>query len=158
MNEEEQLEEELGDEERQSESAVFQAGRATRGVFSGIGAGLKSLVGGGGEDKLVYTRPYVSRRAPAASAPVILVQGEPGSEEPESEPVDELADLFEVPQPEDNDIYTDDLLELDEEEGVGDLLTVSREDIINGGQAKPKPKVKLVRTGKPYYPGLTGLR
>ena len=70
---------------------------------------------------------------------------------------DDMADLFEVPEPEDNDINCDDLLELDESEGVEDLLTVSHEDIVNGSD-KPKPKVAFVRTSKPYVPRLTGLR
>ena len=70
---------------------------------------------------------------------------------------DDMADLFEVPQPTDNDIACDDLLELDEEEGVEDLLTVSHEDIVNGND-KPKPKPQLVRTNKPYPPMLTGMR
>lgn len=76
----------------------------------------------------------------------------------------ELEDLFAVPEPEDNDIRTDDLLELDEEdifggpEDMSDILSVSREDVINGND-KPKPKLKLVRTNKPYpSAGLTGLR
>ena len=70
---------------------------------------------------------------------------------------DDMSDLFEVPEPEDNDINCDDLLELDEEEGVEDLLTVSHEDIVNGND-KPKPKPQLVRTNKPYPPMLTGMR
>ena len=80
---------------------------------------------------------------------------------------DELADLFEGPKPEDNDMVIDhlvdfteedveDLLEVDEEEGVEDLLSVGREDIMG---SKPKPKLKLVRTNKPYPPaGLSGMR
>ena len=83
----------------------------------------------------------VSSPARIEAAPVVEGEGE-------------LDDLFEVPQPTDNDIACDDLLELDSEEGVEDLLTVSREDIVNGSD-KPKPKVKTI---KPFIPRLTGLR
>ena len=68
---------------------------------------------------------------------------------------DDMADLFEVPQEEDNDMRVDDLLELNDEEGVEDLLSVSHEDVMYGaGKPKPKP---VVRTVSPI-PRLTGMR
>jgi len=69
------------------------------------------------------------------------------AEAPEPEPKDELADMFEVPQPEDNDMVTDHLVELDEEDDLSDLTAVSREDIMG---TPPKPKYKIVRRGRRF--------
>lgn len=91
--------------------------------------------------------------------------------EPKAEEKGELDDLFEVPQPEDNDMVTDHLVELDEEDDLSDLTSVSREDIMG----EPYPGVPSVeeevpiqrlrrvkRTGRRYYPtpppSLGGLR
>jgi len=76
-------------------------------------------------------------------------------------PVDELADLFEVPEETDNDMETDDLVAPPGEETLDDLVSVSNEDIM-GEAPKPKPKYRLIRrTNKRYIPptnGLQGLR
>jgi len=139
-------------DEEQEESAESRAerigatiGSGTRRALSSIFGAGKSVVGG-----LSPTAPRVVSNLSASSPIYQQLYQQPVEKE------DDLADLFEVPQEEDNDIYTDDLLELDEPEGVEDLLTVSREDIMNGTRSKPKPK--LMRTNKPYYPELTGLR
>ena len=60
-------------------------------------------------------------------------------------PKNDLADLFSVPAPEDNDIYVDDLLEIPEEGSYSDLTDVSKEDIIG----KPRAK-RYKRTNKRY--------
>jgi hypothetical protein len=83
---------------------------------------------------------------------------------PESEPVaevaeheDELADLFEVPQPDDHDIYSDDLVETDEAEDLSDLTSVSREDVM-GSRPKSKAKYRIVRrprTARRFVPPTT---
>jgi len=68
--------------------------------------------------------------------------------EPEPLPViepqlqaDELSDLFEVPQPEDNDFYIDDLFELDGDDDLSDLTSVSNEDVMG-----PPPRVVKRKT------------
>ena len=66
-------------------------------------------------------------------------------EMPVKKPKNDMADLFEVPQPEDNDIYVDDLLEIPEEGSYSDLTDVSKEDIIG----KPRAK-RYKRTNKRY--------
>lgn len=143
---EEQFDEEQYEEQEASraERVAASIGRALGGTARGVGSAARGVVGG-----LSSATPRVVPNLSASSP--IYQQLYPQPEEKE----DDLSDLFEVPQEEDNDIYTDDLLELDEEEGVEDLLTVSREDIVNGTR---KSKPKLVRTNKPYYPGLTETR
>ena len=54
---------------------------------------------------------------------------EPVAEPP---PKDELADLFEVPQPEDNDITTEHLTAVPEKEDLSDLFNVSEEEMMGG--------------------------
>lgn len=70
-------------------------------------------------------------------------------EAPKPKPKNDMSDLFEVPQPEDNDIYSEDLVSLDVDTDVmgGDLSSltaVSNEDIIG---RPPKPRYKIRRTG-----------
>lgn len=64
---------------------------------------------------------------------------------------DELSDLFEVPQEDDNDMYTDDLFELDEEDDLeddlSDLTSVSHEDIM-GDAPRQKPRYRIVRPAR----------
>ena len=77
-----------------------------------------------------------------------------------------MGNLFEVPQPEDNDMYTDDLFELpgenmEYEDDLSDLTTVTKEDIMGRVPVrKPKLSQRLQRTNKPYYPptSLGGMR
>jgi hypothetical protein len=71
---------------------------------------------------------------------------------PKSAPKNELQDLFEVPKPEDNDMYTDDLFDvpeedLGEEDNLDDLTKVSREDVMG---RPPKRRVRYQRTNRPY--------
>lgn len=64
-----------------------------------------------------------------------------------------LSDLFEVPQPEDNDMATDHLFELEEEDVYGgdpdmsDLLEVTNEDVM-GRQPERKVRYKLRPKGR----------
>jgi len=141
--EEQYTEEQVEPEESRAEQIAGSLGSLLGGAARGVGSAARGVVGG-----------ISSATAPRATAGV---QFYPPSQFQPVEAEDGLADLFEVPQPEDNDINCDDLLELDEEEGVEDLLTVSREDILYGAD-KPKPKPQFIRTSRPYYPGLTGLR
>ena len=72
----------------------------------------------------------------------IMVPAEATPPEPEVEEEDELKDLFEVPQPEDNDMRTDIALDFDEEDIIGgdpdmsDLVDVPEEDIM--GEPEPE--------------------
>jgi len=68
-------------------------------------------------------------------------------EEVEEEPKDELDDLFEVPQPEDNDMATDHLVDIDEEEDLSDLTTVTDEDIMGSPPVVRKRKERPRRVG-----------
>jgi len=63
-------------------------------------------------------------------------------EEVEEKPKDELEDLFEVPQEEDNDMATDHLVDVDEEEDLSDLTDVSREDVMGTPPVVRKRKVR----------------
>jgi hypothetical protein len=63
--------------------------------------------------------------------------------EPEADS-DGLSDLFEVPQPEDNDMVTDHLVEVDEEDDLSDLTDVSVEDVM-GEAPEPEPPKKRYR-------------
>lgn len=70
----------------------------------------------------------------------------------------DLDDLFEVPDPEvDNDVYIDDLFEIDEddleyepEDDLSDLTRVTNEDVM-GVAPRPRPPQRFRRTGRPYY-------
>lgn len=60
----------------------------------------------------------------------------PQPEQPEESDRDDMADLFEVPEPEDHDMQYDDLLDVEDEDVFGgdsnlsDLTSVSREDVM----------------------------
>lgn len=79
----------------------------------------------------------------------------PAEQTPEK-PKGDMDDLFEVPQPEDNDMATDDLFESDGEEDFSDLtdipydelLGVDKEDIM-GKKPIPRPQ-RFGRTQRPY--------
>lgn len=78
--------------------------------------------------------------------------------------VHELDDLFEVPQPEDNDMEVDDLFEIPEEDidfsdDLSDITQVTNEDVM-GSPPKPKAQPRFRRTTRPYYPppSLGGIR
>ena len=88
----------------------------------------------------------------------MLVRPVPPPVEAEKDDSESLDDLFEGPQPEDNDIEVDDLLELDDSDldsDLEDVLGVNRGDVING-ESKPKPKPRFRRTGKVYTPPQLG--
>lgn len=82
--------------------------------------------------------------------PIVLPSLIPAEEQKPERPADELADLFEVPQEEDNDMYTDDLFELDDEEDLSDLTRVTREDVMGKPRKARPPKYLQIR--RPYYP------
>ena len=72
-----------------------------------------------------------------------------------AKPASDMSDLFEVPQPEDNDIFVDDLLELDPEEDMEDFddlsdLTKVEMDDIMGRPPKQRPAQRFRRTNRPY--------
>jgi len=95
--------------------------------------------------------------------------------EPEPEPEkDELASLFEVPQPEDNDMATDHLFEVGEDltgfedDDLSDLVDVSVEDIMGDNEDYPgappstelpqrAPVRRFKRTPRRYPPPPTSL-
>jgi len=68
---------------------------------------------------------------------------------------DELADLFEVPKSEDNDMTTDHLVDVDEEEDLSDLTTVTEEDIIGSPPAVRKKKYRIARPTRQSPPPTT---
>jgi hypothetical protein len=95
-------------------------------------------------------------RAPIPIMPALgrtgdILWGQP--EQKPERPKSDMDDLFEVPQEDDNDMYTDDLFEVDEEDldmddDLSDLMTVSREDVMG---KKPIPKSqRFRRTGRQY--------
>ena len=93
-------------------------------------------------------RPLIEE-VPAEVAPP-LWGGEEQEQEQPRQPKNDLSDLFEGPDPEDNDIFSDDLFELDaEDDDLSDLFEVSREDIMG---TPPKRKVMFKRTSRPYRP------
>lgn len=157
MNEEqvegyEEVPEEQGEEEEARTSAAQEL--AFR-IGTGVGTGLRRVATGVGSGVAAFGRNI------AAAPPITPLPGQPFfGAVAQHEPGHELDDLFEVPQPEDNDMYTDDLLAVDGEEAVGDLLEVTMEDIM--GEA-PTPKDKAAprykRTAVRYSPtGLTGVQ
>lgn len=102
----------------------------------------------------------------------LIIEGEPEPvfEKPKPKTnLDTLKDLFEVPQPGDNDIVTDHLVDLDIERDVmggdlGDLTNVSKEDII-GRPLAQKRKVRIVQARRrpsgvflPPPPSMGGMR
>lgn len=86
---------------------------------------------------------YEQQEIPVNPEEVVPVEAEQ-----KPKPADDMADLFEVPQDEDNDMYTDDLFEVDDADIMGgdnltDLTAVQNEDIM-GNRPKPKPKYRRV--------------
>ena len=90
-------------------------------------------------------------------------------EEPEiveEPPKDELADLFEVPQPEDNDMTISHLFEVPEEEDLSDLVDVGNEDLMGYGGEPPAAKTfritpkgrRIIRYRPPLTPGDSGMQ
>ena len=88
--------------------------------------------------------------------------------EPE-EPKSDTDDLFEVPQPEDNDMRTDHLIAAPEEDDMSDLTDPPEEedlsDLFTGEQPAEEPERAIrppvrryVRTNRPYYPPPTSLK
>jgi len=133
---EQDMEDQAAEEELENESAAArlapvrpsvatQAGRFTGGAIRSTGSALYGL-----------GRAMVPAPSPDGESPK--------SDDPAA---DDLDDLFEGPQPEDNDMAIDHLVDVPEEEELDDLLDVEPEDIM--GEAPP-PRVR--RTGKPYVP------
>ena len=135
---EELLEEQIpvGDEDgyTNDEGRAFAAGRAVRAA-------------------LAWTPTRLTAVAPPAVMPVEAPAPGPGSE---------LDDLFEGPQPEDNDIYVADLLSTDDEGSlddlleVGDVMDLDREDVVG---RPPVAKPRFRRSGRAYPPvgGVRGM-
>ena len=100
---------------------------------------------------------------PPRIAPVsILGESTPVEAQPieieKPKPKNDLADLFSVPAPEDNDMYVDDLIESPGEDDMSDLTRVTNEDIM-GTPRKRKVTRRFIRTNKPYNPtSLGGMR
>ena len=141
MGNEQEMEEQAMEEELANESdAVALEPRSYN-----VGAGLGRLAGGA----VRSTGSALSGiGGMIASADEVPEKSDPAA--------DDLGDLFEGPQPEDNDMAIDHLVSMSdedmddvvgvpEEEDMDDLLDVSMEDVM--GEA-PAPKVR--RTGKPY--------
>ena len=132
-----------------AQELAFRLGAGARSAAAGIGGGIAAF--GRGLEVAPSITPIAGR---PFGSPL------PVAETPEPEP-NELSDLFEVPQPEDNDMYVDDLVTMGEEEEVddllevGDLLEVKQEDIM--GRA-PAPRFPRVR--RPFLPtrGLRGIQ
>lgn len=106
-------------------------------------------------------------RMPSAMsvAPLTPVPAQDGEE---GEAEGNIADLFEGPQPEDNDMQTEHLTSVDDEdvfgdggeEGLEEVLEVTEEDILGDAPTeKPKfePKAKVARAVN-VPPRLTGMR
>ena len=90
----------------------------------------------------------------------IVEEVAPESVVEEAKHEDELADLFEVPEADDHDIYSDDLVEAPGLEDLSDLTRVTREDVI-GSRPKAKGKYRIVRRpARRFVPpgGMQGLR
>ena len=113
------------------------------------------IIATGAENGIVEpSRPSISERGLARVGEELW-----GGQEPEK-PKDELADLFEVPQPEDNDMDTSDLFDADIDPDIDDLIDTDLDDLINvpneaimGTPPPPrKPKPKFRRTNRPYNP------
>ena len=88
--------------------------------------------------------------------------------EVEEEPKSDIDDLFEVPQPEDNDMRTDHLVAAPEDDDLSDLTDPPEEeelsDLFTGEQPAEEPEQerptrqppkRLVRTSKGYPPPTT---
>ena len=104
---------------------------------------------------------------PVEAIPPVIPQPEEVVEEPKND----IDDLFEVPQPEDNDMRTDHLVAAPEEDDMSDLTDPPEEeelsDLFTGEQPAEEPEQvqrppvrRYVRTNRPYSPptSLRGLR
>ena len=139
-NEQEMEEQAMGEELENESDAVALEPRSYN-----VGAGLGRLAGGA-----------VRSTGSALSGLGGMIASADEAPEKSDPAADDLSDLFEGPQPEDNDMAIDHLVSMSdedmddvvgvpEEEDMDDLLDVSMEDVM--GEA-PAPKVR--RTGKPY--------
>ena len=74
------------------------------------------------------------------------IEAVPIEEEPEKpKPKNDMSDMFEVPQPEDNDMYVEDLVEAPGEEDMSDLMRVTNDDIMG---TKRKKSYKITHSGR----------
>ncbi len=88
-------------------------------------------------------------------------------EVPETKKKDELADLFELPKPDDNDITTKHLFEMEQPDDLSELVEVSDEDVMGQEMPglvttkKPTPRYKVIPQNRrvirrPSPPTITG--
>lgn len=86
---------------------------------------------------------------------------ENGREIPQRKGAEDLSDLFDVPHPNDPDIYSEDLLDLDEEDISGgdcnDLFEVTRDDIIGTPTRHKTFKVRRLKKRELPMTGMQGL-
>lgn len=100
--------------------------------------------------------------SPVIGTPIGTPQPMPVVEEPTKE--DELAELLAVPQPDDNDIVTDHLVDISEEDIYGgdpdmsDLTDVTQEDLFGTPPAVEQARRRIKRTAKRYSTPPTSLR
>lgn len=140
--------EEYTPEEQSSQAALVgqRAGEAVRRLGEQMGAGASYL------GARLAAPPSSASESPVFSVPAPVVP-QPAAV-PAAVPVDELSDLFAVPQEQDHDMQVDDLVELDEEDDLSDLVAVSREDIM--GPLPPRQGTrKVVRRVRQVSPETT---
>ena len=119
----------------------------------------------------LYRPPEPVRKMPAPEPETVYIEQQDAVEQmvapPEEPDKNDMSDLFEVPSQDDNDMAIDHLFELDEEEDLGDLVDVSREDITGYApepqpQQKPRyrinPKARRVVRREPPPTSLGGMR
>ncbi len=107
--------------------------------------------------------PVPQQPAPVSLPPVSLPSADPvlertgrtlrGSPEPgPGRGRNDMSDLFEVPNEDDNDMYVDDLVEVDDDEDLSDLTRVTAEDVMGRPpRVRPRP-TQFQRTSRPYDP------
>jgi hypothetical protein len=108
----------------------------------------------------LYNEPEILEEQPELPPPPQVVAQEVAPAEPARPQTnaDDMSDLFEVPQEDDADIYSDDLVELDDEDVMGgdsdmsDLTSVSREDVMG----RPLKKRRVRRPTPP--PSMGGMQ
>ena len=113
------------------------------------------------EQEIYRENPMLVR--PVEALPPVIPQ--PEIEEPKSD----IDDLFEVPQPEDNDIRTDHLVAAPEEDDLSDLTDPPEEeelsDLFTGEQPAEEPEQvqrppvrRFIRTNRRYPPPPTSVQ
>jgi hypothetical protein len=127
-------------------------------TYRGLMASEPGINAAESTDAGLYNEPGIIETPPEMPPPGIVQEAAPVEPPRPQTNANDMSDLFEVPQEDDPDIYSDDLVELDDEDVMGgdsdmsDLTSVSREDVMG------RPLKKRRRPQQAPPPSMGGMQ